>query len=143
MKFMPGGHGTFFVMLNTFVHIIMYTYYMLAAVGPQMQKYLWWKKYLTMLQLVQFVGIFVHSSQLFISNPCKFPIGLVWFVWGHAVMFFGLFSGLQKETKTLTFTLTPFNYFFAAFYQKAYVNNKEEEKSKSIEKNFTDITKVD
>ena len=27
---------------------------MLAAMGPQMQKYLWWKKYLTALQMVIF-----------------------------------------------------------------------------------------
>lgn len=47
-----GGHSTFFGLLNTFVHIIMYAYYMLAAMGPQMQKYLWWKKYLTALQMV-------------------------------------------------------------------------------------------
>jgi len=30
----------------------MYVYYGLAAVGPSMQKYLWWKKHMTTLQLV-------------------------------------------------------------------------------------------
>lgn len=30
----------------------MYGYYGLAALGPQMQKYLWWKKYLTIIQMV-------------------------------------------------------------------------------------------
>lgn len=29
---------------------------MLAAIGPQMQKYLWWKKYLTVLQMVGHVA---------------------------------------------------------------------------------------
>jgi hypothetical protein len=48
----PGGHSTFFGMLNTFVHIFMYTYYLFAALGPRFQKYLWWKKYLTVLQMV-------------------------------------------------------------------------------------------
>lgn len=51
VKFMPGGHSSFFGLLNTFVHIIMYTYYMLAAMGPEMQKYLWWKKYLTQVNV--------------------------------------------------------------------------------------------
>ena len=50
--FLAGGHSTFFGLLNTFVHIIMYAYYMLAAMGPSMQRYLWWKKYLTALQMV-------------------------------------------------------------------------------------------
>lgn len=49
VKFTAGGHSSFFGFVNTFVHIIMYTYYMLAAMGPHMQKYLWWKKYLTVL----------------------------------------------------------------------------------------------
>lgn len=52
VRFTPGGHSTFFGLLNTFVHIIMYTYYMFSAMGPQYQKYLWWKKYLTTLQMV-------------------------------------------------------------------------------------------
>ena len=30
----------------------MYGYYGLAALGPHMQKYLWWKKYLTIIQMV-------------------------------------------------------------------------------------------
>jgi len=38
--------------MNSFVHVLMYTYYGLAGFGPQMQKYLWWKRYLTTIQLV-------------------------------------------------------------------------------------------
>lgn len=53
VKFLPGGSSTFFGFLNTFVHIIMYSYYFFAALGPQYQKYLWWKKYLTALQMVR------------------------------------------------------------------------------------------
>lgn len=47
-----GGHGTFSNLVNNLVHVIMYFYYMLSAMGPQYQKYLWWKKHLTTLQLV-------------------------------------------------------------------------------------------
>lgn len=50
--FFIGGHSTFFGLLNTFVHIVMYTYYLFAAMGPQYQRFLWWKKYLTALQMV-------------------------------------------------------------------------------------------
>lgn len=52
-KYFPGGHGTFVGVINSFVHIIMYTYYLLAAMGPQYQKYLWWKKYITNIQMVR------------------------------------------------------------------------------------------
>lgn len=50
----PGGHGTFSNLINNMVHVIMYTYYMVAAMGPEYQKYLWWKKHLTTIQLVRF-----------------------------------------------------------------------------------------
>jgi len=39
-------------MVNSFIHTLMYVYYGLAAIGPSMQKYLWWKRYMTKLQLV-------------------------------------------------------------------------------------------
>ena len=44
--------GIVFGTINSFVHTIMYLYYGLAAMGPHMQKYLWWKKHLTKVQLV-------------------------------------------------------------------------------------------
>lgn len=50
--YFSGGLGTFHALLNTAVHVVMYSYYGLCALGPAYQKYLWWKKYLTSLQLV-------------------------------------------------------------------------------------------
>lgn len=47
-----GGNATFPNILNNFVHVLMYFYYMLSAMGPQYQKYLWWKRYMTELQIV-------------------------------------------------------------------------------------------
>lgn len=52
LKFGGGGHNAFFPLLNCAVHMIMYTYYCLAALGPSVRKYLWWKRYLTILQMV-------------------------------------------------------------------------------------------
>lgn len=39
-------------LINSFIHTVMYSYYFLSALGPHMQKYLWWKKYLTRMQIV-------------------------------------------------------------------------------------------
>lgn len=39
-------------MVNSCIHVAMYLYYALAACGPKIQKYLFWKKYLTILQMV-------------------------------------------------------------------------------------------
>jgi phosphatidylglycerophosphate synthase len=66
----PGGHSTFFGMINTFVHTIMYSYYMLAALGPRVQKYLWWKKYLTVLQMVGLLLVVVGVACEVVSVYC-------------------------------------------------------------------------
>lgn len=47
-----GGLGTFHGLLNSMVHVIMYTYYGLCTLGPAFHKHLWWKKYMTTIQLV-------------------------------------------------------------------------------------------
>ena len=52
-RWLPGGHESFGGFLNSIVHVIMYSYYFLAALGPGFQRYLWWKKYLTTFQMVQ------------------------------------------------------------------------------------------
>lgn len=65
-KYYPGGHEIFIGSINSFIHIIMYTYYMMAAMGPEYQKYLHWKKYITTLQMV---SGFTHFSTP-ISNLC-------------------------------------------------------------------------
>ncbi|BES97551.1 elongation of very long chain fatty acids protein [Nesidiocoris tenuis] len=44
-----------FATLNSATHAIMYGYYFLAAFGPAIQKYLWWKKYITTIQIIQFL----------------------------------------------------------------------------------------
>lgn len=54
VKFIAGGHGTLGNLINNAVHVVMYAYYMLSAMGPEYQKYLWWKKHLTTVQLVSF-----------------------------------------------------------------------------------------
>ncbi|TNN47099.1 Elongation of very long chain fatty acids protein 7 [Liparis tanakae] len=43
VRFSAGGMGTFHALLNCIVHVVMYTYYGLTALGPKYQKYLWWK----------------------------------------------------------------------------------------------------
>lgn len=53
LNFDSGGHTTLLGLINSFIHVIMYAYYMLAAMGPHMQKYLWWKRYLTVMQMVR------------------------------------------------------------------------------------------
>lgn len=50
---LTGGMGSFHAMINSSVHVVMYLYYGLSALGPVAQPYLWWKKYMTAIQLVR------------------------------------------------------------------------------------------
>jgi len=96
-RFMGGGQALFGPFLNSGVHTVMYAYYLLAAMGPEVQKYLWWKKYITSLQLTQFVMVFVHSLQpLFLD--CDFPrAGSALFTF-TGLQYFILFSAFYKNT---------------------------------------------
>lgn len=54
----PGGDAYFSAALNSWVHVCMYTYYLLSALigknDATRSKYLWWGRHLTQLQMLQF-----------------------------------------------------------------------------------------
>ncbi|GFW72129.1 RNase H domain-containing protein [Trichonephila clavipes] len=53
---------------NTIVHVIMYFYYGLAACGSSVRKYLWWKKYLTLVQITQIFFIAAYMGVGFLTG---------------------------------------------------------------------------
>jgi len=61
----PGGDGYFSAMQNSFVHVLMYSYYFFSSLGFQSP----YKKYLTQLQMFQFLSnIFQASYDYFLAN---------------------------------------------------------------------------
>ncbi|KAM3868158.1 elongation of very long chain fatty acids protein 7a [Diretmus argenteus] len=101
VRFAAGGLGTFHALLNCVVHIIMYTYYGLTAMGPNYQKYLWWKKYLTTVQLIQFAMVTSHISQYFFIKDCdyQFPI-FVYIIGSYGLIFLFLFLNFWYHAYT-------------------------------------------
>ncbi|GIY94886.1 elongation of very long chain fatty acids protein AAEL008004 [Caerostris extrusa] len=63
-QFVPG-------VTNAIVHIVMYTYYGLAAIGPEVQKHLWWKEHLTKFQMLQFIAIIFFVLVVLPVSGCK------------------------------------------------------------------------
>lgn len=96
LKFVPTGHSTFFGWINSFIHVLMYFYYFLAAFGPKMQKFLWWKIYLTILQILQFIAIAIHEFQLFFWNPCNASLFFSIYIGAHGILFIILFGNFFK-----------------------------------------------
>lgn len=80
-KYTPGGMWTFPMLLNCVIHVIMYMYYFCACLGPKMQKIITpWKKYLTSLQLIQFVIMAVHTFQMLLPScePTRKPLAYIY-----------------------------------------------------------------
>ncbi|XP_030845097.1 elongation of very long chain fatty acids protein 4 [Strongylocentrotus purpuratus] len=91
IKWVAGGQALFGAILNSFIHVVMYSYYCLAAMGPQFHKYLWWKKYLTILQFVQFCLGMAHAiNSLYVQ--CPFPLWMQYGLIGYATSMFLLFA---------------------------------------------------
>lgn len=96
VKFGGGGMGTFHALLNSFIHFLMYIYYGLAGLGPQYQKYLWWKKYMTKMQMLQFTMVLFHSGQLFFTD-CQYPKYFNNVIFSYAAFFLILFANFYVQ----------------------------------------------
>lgn len=105
VKWVPGACTYMGPLCNCFIHAVMYLYYMLSAFGPHMQKYLWWKRYLTRMQLTQFLIVFLYC------------VHLIRFVQDAALFFSWL-----KLTYMITLMI-----LFGNFYVQAYRKSKKTE----------------
>ncbi|XP_053955797.1 elongation of very long chain fatty acids protein F-like [Anastrepha ludens] len=107
-----GGHASMIGILNTNVHVFMYAYYFMSATRPEMKNSLWWKKYVTSLQLVQFVLILVHQMwPLVIQRDCEYSKVLC------------LCSCIQAILML---------YLFGSFYIKTYVRNPKKHAAQQV-----------
>uniref|UniRef100_A0A4W2FBH2 Elongation of very long chain fatty acids protein 1 n=1 Tax=Bos indicus x Bos taurus TaxID=30522 RepID=A0A4W2FBH2_BOBOX len=101
VKIAPGGMGSFHAMINSSVHVVMYLYYGLSALGPVAQPYLWWKKHMTAIQLIQFVLVSLHISQYYFLPSCnyQYPV-IIHLIWMYGTIFFVLFSNFWYQSYT-------------------------------------------
>ncbi|KAH7986254.1 elongation of very long chain fatty acids protein 7 [Rhipicephalus sanguineus] len=95
------AQAMFITCFNSFVHVFMYSYYFLAALGPAFTTYLWWKKYLTMVQIAQFVILFGHAIGMALAEG-NYVVSFVWIELAEALFFL---------------------LWFMAFYSNAYKKN--------------------
>ena len=93
------GPLVIFAILNTFIHAVMHSYYAVAALGPTMRPYLWWKKYVTLLQLYQFV-IYTLFSLLFAFKQSGYPFSMQIIAYSQPIIFLVLFSKFYINSYT-------------------------------------------
>ncbi|CAD1474263.1 unnamed protein product, partial [Heterotrigona itama] len=91
IKWVPSGSTFLPAMVNSFIHVLMYSYYGLSALGPSVAKYLWWKKYLTILQLIQFTTALILGING-IRSGCDFPLWMQYALVIYMISFIVLFG---------------------------------------------------
>ncbi|CAG2173276.1 unnamed protein product [Oppiella nova] len=86
-----------FALINSFIHIIMYSYYALSTLGPNIRPYLWWKRYITLAQLAQFAfGIFYGIIMFFLQTG--YPVFWTYFGLTQPFFFFYLFYDFYRNS---------------------------------------------
>jgi len=106
-KYVAGGSSFLGALFNCCVHVVMYSYYALSAVGGRFKRFLWWKKYLTVLQMLQFVAALVMGINA-IRIGCDFPMWMQYSCCIYMVSFLVLFSDfyykayLDKQSKAVS-----------------------------------------
>jgi hypothetical protein len=114
LAYEPGGSSYFGPCLNSLVHTVMYFYYFISSFGYQP----WWKKYITKMQMTQFVLILIHalyhiyinvSAQIGVKN-----LPLYEYIMGKRVHWSSVLAYTEVGLMFMMLGL------FAAFYQKRY-----------------------
>jgi len=70
LRYDVAGDSYLAALANSCVHVLMYSHYLLAVFGVDT----WWRKQLTALQLLQFLGVMAQSLLAALRGPaCGFP----------------------------------------------------------------------
>ena len=94
----PGGDAWYSCALNSFIHVCMYSYYLLASLSggdPKFRKkYLWWGKYMTMMQMTQFASMMAQASYMMYLGDRKggYPLGLAKLLFYYMITLLYLFG---------------------------------------------------
>ncbi|XP_063227114.1 very long chain fatty acid elongase AAEL008004-like isoform X2 [Bacillus rossius redtenbacheri] len=106
-KYIPGGGVTFQLILNCSVHVVMYSYYLLSLVGPDVpllrsfvrSGYMTtFKKSLTTIQMVQFVIMILYCLYLIFNFSCPTPTIIHHLLLLDVIYIFYLFYDFYKAT---------------------------------------------
>lgn len=97
ISFGSDGQPLLGLCMNPFVHVVMYSYYFLAALGPSVRKYLSWKRYLTQLQIAQFVVLTAHMA-IPLFYDCGYPRPLALIGAAQGLLGLALFINFYAKT---------------------------------------------
>ncbi|GLH05882.1 Elongation of very long chain fatty acids protein [Gryllus bimaculatus] len=94
MMLFHGGNTTTTGIVNGLIHVMMYSYYQLALLGYTV----WWKKYLTQMQIIQFVIVFIHNLAVFFVKSCNYGLFITLLTLVQAIYFIYMFTNFYLKT---------------------------------------------
>lgn len=98
---LAGCDALFPILLNSNVHIIMYTYYLIAAVADKstVRALMPVKKSITVIQMTQFILIMVHAT--FVSINCGVDKKVfIYFIFVIMLMLYGFYDFYRSSYKS-------------------------------------------
>eukprot|EP00210_Caulerpa_lentillifera_P008318 g7937.t1 len=107
----PGGDAYYTAALNSFVHIFMYTYYLLSLIvgkdSKKRKKWLWWGRYMTLFQMAQFVSMMCQAIYCYFFTEFPRFLSVMLFVYMQTLLLlFGnfylrkhVFGGKKKKVQ--------------------------------------------
>ncbi|CAM9107941.1 unnamed protein product [Discosporangium mesarthrocarpum] len=84
------------VTLNGFIHTVMYTYYFVSM----HTKDIWWKKYMTLMQMIQFVGMTTQAFYLLGTGCTSYPRRIIVVYAAYILSLLVLFAQFYVQSYT-------------------------------------------
>ena len=131
LRYSPGGDIYFGALLNSFIHVLMYSYYALALMKVNCP----WKRYLTQAQLLQFTSVVVYTIATAYQHYYHVP---------HEAI-----EGEQPSLRTYyfccivqVFEMVSLFVLFSLFYKRSYSqrNRKQQEQKSSSSSSSSSTT---
>ncbi|XP_004536502.1 elongation of very long chain fatty acids protein F-like [Ceratitis capitata] len=116
LRYLPGGHGAILAVLNLTVHSIMYFYYFISVLRPELKQSLWWKKHITQAQILQFLILFIHFVRALFDAECEYPTVALLFAIIQAVVMLVLFGDFYYKA------------YVRPYREKLFVNGESSER---------------
>ncbi|KAH8263985.1 hypothetical protein KR038_000075, partial [Drosophila bunnanda] len=88
-----GGHLFLLCFINVFVHVVMYCYYYCSIAGLPVP----WKRYLTVLQMLQFILMFAHCAYTAAQPNCQKSQGMTFLYSCSAAIMFIMFTNFYVQ----------------------------------------------
>ena len=92
-----GGDSYFGALYNSWIHVLMYSYYLMSALKVSCP----WKKWLTKMQMVQFVTCIAHAIYLYVYQtvPNILPIVQIFMMSSLFALFYMFYMNKYKKAK--------------------------------------------